>query len=116
MLRSKLARHEGDPHYLSCMMVITMKLTNNRVTNLLEEYKKYLLTDKHPDTVRGYVTDVRHYLGWCADCGTEFGPVDDDHLLQYCHYLFDDRNCDVATVTKKIGAVRRYYCYLGYKY
>lgn len=44
------------------------------------------------------------------------GRVDDNHLLQYCQYLFDDRNCDVATVAKKIGAVPRYYCYLGYNY
>lgn len=98
------------------MMAITMPLSKDRVTILVNDYKKYLLTDKHPDTVRGYVTDIRDYLGWCEDRGADTGPVNDDQLLQYCWYLFDDRNCNVATVAKKIRAVRRYYCYLGYNY
>lgn len=93
-----------------------MALSKDRVSILIDDYKKYLLADKHPDTVRGYVTDIRDYLGWCADHGAEIGPVDDDHLLQYCRHLLDNRNCDVTTVVKKIGAVRRYYCYLGYNY
>lgn len=93
-----------------------MTLSKDRVTILVNDYKKYLLTDKHPDTVRGYVTDIRDYLGWCEDRGADIGPVDDDRLLQYCRYLFDDRSCNVATVAKKIKAVRRYYCYLGYDY
>ena len=97
-------------------MAITMTLSKDRVTILVNDYKKYLLTDKHPDTVRGYVTDIRDYLGWCEDCGADIGPVNVDHLFQYCQYLLDDRNCDVATVAKKIKAVRRYYCYLGYEY
>lgn len=101
---------------MSCMMAIAMTLSKDRVTTLVDDYKKYLLTDKHPDTVRGYVTDIRDYLGWCENRGTEIGQVNDDHLLQYCRYLFDDRNCNVVTVAKKIRAVRRYYCYLGYDY
>ena len=101
---------------MSCMMAITMTLSKDRVTNLVNDYKKYLLTDKHPDTVRGYVTDISDYLRWCEDRGADIGHVNDDHLLQYCRYLFDDRNCNVATVAKKIRAVRRYYCYLGCDY
>ena len=62
------------------------------------------------------MTDIRDYLGWCEARGADLGPVNDDHLLQYCRYLFDDRKCDVATVAKKIRAIRRYYCYLGYDY
>lgn len=98
------------------MIVITMTLSKDYVAILIGDYKNYLLTNKHPDTVRGYVTDIRHNLEWCADYGIEIRLVDDDHLLQYCRYLFDDRNCRVSTVAKKIGAVRRYYCYLGYQY
>jgi site-specific recombinase XerD len=98
------------------MMATAMTLSKDHVITLVDDYKKYLLTDKHPDTVRGYVTDIRDYLGWCVTCGTDIGQVNDDHLLQYCQYLFDDRNCNVATVAKKIRAVRRYYCYLGYEY
>ena len=101
---------------MSCMMAITMTLSKDHVTILVDDYKKYLLTDKHPDTVRGYVTDIKDYLGWCENRGADIGPVNDDHLLQYCRYLLDDRNCDVTTVAKKIKAVRRYYCYLGYDY
>lgn len=55
-----------------------MTLSGDRVTLLVDNYKKYLLTNKHPDTVRGCMTDVRHYLGWCADHGVELGPVDDE--------------------------------------
>jgi site-specific recombinase XerD len=98
------------------MMAIAMTLSKDRVTLLVDDYKKYLLADKNPDTVRGYVTDIRDYLGWCEDHGDDIGPVDDDHLLQFCRYLLDYRNCDVTTVAKKIKAVRRYYCYLGYDY
>ena len=97
-------------------MPVAMALSKDRITTLVNDYKKYLLTDKHPDTVRGYLTDIRDYLGWCENCGADIGQVNDDHLLQYCRYLFDDRNCNVATVAKKIRAVRRYYCYLGYDY
>lgn len=97
-------------------MAIAMTLSKDRVTTLVDDYKKFLLTDKHPDTVRGYVTDIKDYLGWCEHRGTDIGQVNDDHLLQYCRYLLDDRNCNVATVAKKIRAVRRYYCYLGYDY
>ena len=97
-------------------MAIAMALSKDRVITLVDDYKKYLLTDKHPDTVRGYVTDIKDYLGWCMNRGTDIGQVNDDHLLQYCQYLFDNRNCNVATVAKKIRAVRRYYCYLGYDY
>jgi site-specific recombinase XerD len=101
---------------MPCMMTITMTLSKDRVTILVDDYKKYLLTDKHLDTVRGYVTDIKDYLGWCENRGADIGPVNDYHLLQYCRYLLDDRNCDVTTVAKKIKAVRRYYCYLGYDY
>lgn len=93
-----------------------MALSNDRLTALVNDYKKHLLTDKHPDTVRGYVTDIKDYLGWCKDQGADIGKVNDDHLLQYCQHLFDDHNCSVTTVAKKIRAVRRYYCYLGYDY
>lgn len=93
-----------------------MTLSKDRVTILVDDYKRYLLTDKHPDTVRGYVTDIRDYLRWCEDHEVDIGPVDDDHLLGYCRYLLDERDCNVATVAKKIKAVRRYYCYLGYDY
>jgi site-specific recombinase XerD len=98
------------------MMAIAMTLSKDRVTSLVDDYKRFLLTDRHPDTVRGYVTDIKDYLGWCEHRGTDIGQVNDDHLLQYCRYLLDDRNCNVATVAKKIRAVRRYYCYLGYDY
>ena len=87
-----------------------------QLTTLVDDYKKFLLTDKHPDTVRGYMTDIKDYLGWCEHRETDIGQVNDDHLLQYCRHLLDDRNCNVATVAKKIRAVRRYYCYLGYDY
>jgi site-specific recombinase XerD len=98
------------------MMAIAMTLSKDRVSTLVNDYKKYLLTDKHPDTVRGYLTDIRDYLGWCESRGSDIEQVNDEHLLQYCRYLFDDRNCNVATVAKKIRAVRRYYCFLGYDY
>ena len=98
------------------MIALAMTLSKDLVTSLVDDYRQYLLTDKHPDTVRGYVTDIRDYLGWCEARGADLGPVNDDHLLQYCRYLFDDRKCDVATVAKKIRAIRRYYCYLGYDY
>jgi site-specific recombinase XerD len=98
------------------MMAIAMTLSKDRVSTLVNDYKKYLLTDKHPDTVRGYLTDIRDYLGWCESRGFDIEQVNDDHLLQYCRYLLDDRHCNVATVAKKIRAVRRYYCYLGYDY
>ena len=101
---------------MSGMLAMALTLSTDRVTTLVDDYKKYLLADKHPDTVRGYVTDIRDYLGWCENRGTDIGQVNDDHLLQYCRYLLDDRNCNVATVAKKIRAVRRYYCYLGYDY
>lgn len=97
-------------------MPVAMTLSKDRVTTLVDDYKQHLLTDKHPDTVRCYVTDIRDYLGWCENHGAEIGQVSADHLLQYCRYLFDDRKCNVVTVAKKIRAVRRYYCYLGFDY
>jgi hypothetical protein len=44
------------------MMAIAMTLSKDRVTTLVDDYKRFLLTDKHPDTVRGYVTDIKDYL------------------------------------------------------
>jgi len=91
-------------------------LSQDRIVVLISDYQKYLLEDKHPDTVRSYVADVKGYLKWCAHNGVDMGPVDEERLLKFCRFLFDERNCNRGTVIKKISAVRRYYRFLGYEY
>ena len=64
------------------MIALAMTLSKDLVTSLVDDYRQYLLTDKHPDTVRGYVTDIRDYLGWCEARGADLGPVNDGGVVR----------------------------------
>lgn len=88
------------------------KITQKAMENL-NKFENYLINNAYsPNTIKGYLNDLRLYSEWC---NSEYKDLDVLHrgdIIEYKTYLKDYKGQDSKTINHKLCSLKKYNEYL----
>src|SRR3989338_1801850 len=85
------------------------------VYNIEPEFRKFLHAENiSADTLKNYLSDLRHFLGWIVQNGrplTNLDSIVKEHILSYKSYL-SANNVSVITINRSLSTLRKFFQFL----
>lgn len=76
--------------------------------NLEASFKQFLLAGNvSPITLKNYLSDYRHFIGWSQSITSEVEHMDIKLIQQYKNYLISN-NLPIKTVNRRLSTVRKF--------
>lgn len=90
------------------MAKITVKALEN-----LDNFKTYLLDNAFsPNTVKGYISDLKLYAAWYNNQHQDMDILDRQDIIAYKTYLKNSKRQDAKTINHKLCSLKKYNEYL----
>lgn len=88
------------------------KITENAEKNL-KNFEIYLLDNAFsPNTVKGYISDLRLYSAWHNNQHQDMDILDRQDIIAYKVYLKNSKRQDAKTINHKLSSLKKYNEYL----
>jgi integrase/recombinase XerD len=88
------------------------KITQRAVENL-NNFENYLIDGAYsPNTIKGYINDLRLYSEWCNSEHKDLDVLVRGDIIEYKTYLKDFKGQDSKTVNHKLSSLKKYNEYL----
>ncbi|MCG8400643.1 MAG: tyrosine-type recombinase/integrase [Firmicutes bacterium] len=90
-----------------------------RAMELLEKYEKKQLNKKSENTVKAYITDLKHFNSFLVSRGKRFDGVTNKDIETYIEFLLSQKNkitknlIKPKTVNRKLVSIRKYINFLN---
>jgi integrase/recombinase XerD len=90
------------------MAKITEKATEN-----LNNFELYLLDNSYsPNTIKGYICDLKLYATWYNNQHQDLDILDRQDIIKYKAYLKNSKRQDSKTINHKLSSLKKYNEYL----
>lgn len=88
------------------------KITETATTNL-NKFETYLLDNAYsPNTVKGYISDLKLYATWYNNQHKDMDILDRQDVIAYKTYLKNSKRQDSKTINHKLCSLKKYNEYL----